>query len=129
MTAFNAILPLVAVLLGSLITYWVNVRTRARSKVDDAFREAIAAVAEADSRGKWLDNWSWDGASEDESAEVLVQYRRDSMLKYVQALADARAAVARASVYDPTLAQYYRGSMTGFAEGADKIIEHLRGHF
>src|SRR5437016_1402507 len=109
MTAFNAILPLVAVLLGSLITYWVNVRTRARSKVDDAFREAIAAVAEADSRGKWLDNWSWDGASEDESAEVLVQYRRDSMLKYVQVLADARAAVARASVYDPTLAQYYRG--------------------
>ena len=128
MTAFNAILPLVAVLLGSLITYWVNVRTRARNKVDDAFREAIAAVAEADSRGS-VDNFSWDGASEDESAKVLVQYRRDSMLKYVQALADARAAVARASVYDPTLAQYYRGGVTAFAEGPDKIIEHLRRHF
>jgi hypothetical protein len=80
MTAFNAILPLVAVLFGSLITYWINVRTRARSKVDDAFREAIAAVAEMDSRARWSDNFSWDGASEEEEAEVLVQYRRESVL-------------------------------------------------
>ena len=128
MTALNAILPLVAVLLGSLITYWVNVRTRVRSKVDDAFREAIAAVAEADSRRKWLENFEW-GAPPDEAAKMLLQVSRDSTLQWVQAVADARAAVARASVYDPTLAQYYRGPMRTFIEDPDKVIEHLRRHF
>jgi hypothetical protein len=41
-------LPLLSTLLGGGITYWVNVRQRRRTYVEDLFNAAIAAVAAAE---------------------------------------------------------------------------------
>lgn len=45
--ALDAFLPLVSVLLGAGLTYWLNVRQRRRNAIDDIFAAAIAAVAVA----------------------------------------------------------------------------------
>jgi hypothetical protein len=51
-SAADVVVPLASVLLGAAITYWLNVRTRRRTKVEDIFHDAIAAVAVAQaSRG------------------------------------------------------------------------------
>lgn len=47
-------MPLLSVLLGAAMTYWLNVRTRRRNHVEDAFNEAIAAVAVADASKSYL---------------------------------------------------------------------------
>lgn len=49
-----AVVPLLSVLLGAAMTYWLNVRTRRRNHVEDAFNEAIAAVAVADASKSYL---------------------------------------------------------------------------
>lgn len=43
--ALNVLTPLVSVLLGAALTYWLNVRTRRRSAAEDLVNAAIAAVA------------------------------------------------------------------------------------
>jgi hypothetical protein len=50
MTIFDALVPFGSVLLGSSITYWLNVRSRRRNLVDGYFDDAITAVAS----GTWL---------------------------------------------------------------------------
>jgi hypothetical protein len=44
-TVFNAIIPLVSLLIGSGITYLVNVGSRRRNYVEDLINQAIASVA------------------------------------------------------------------------------------
>jgi hypothetical protein len=44
----NAILPLVAIFAGAAITYWINVRQRRRTYIEDLFNAAIAAVSAAE---------------------------------------------------------------------------------
>jgi hypothetical protein len=127
-TLLSATLPLLSVLIGSAITYWLNVRARQRSHVDDVFREAIAAVAVASSRQKWLTNIEWEDAPQEEADRLLLENNRASSLAWAQSVNEARAAVARASVYDPSLTQYYRGSMRWFMENPDIVIGQLRKH-
>jgi hypothetical protein len=44
-TALNLLTPLFSVFLGAGITYWLNVRARQRTHIEDLFTAAIAAVA------------------------------------------------------------------------------------
>ena len=44
----NGAVPVLSVLLGAGLTYWLNVRQRRRSTVENLFDQAIAAVAVAD---------------------------------------------------------------------------------
>lgn len=48
MTVLDVVVPLVSLLVGSGITYWINVRERRHNYVDDLFNQAIAAVLMAD---------------------------------------------------------------------------------
>lgn len=50
----TAVLPLVSELLGGALTYWLNVRDRRRSFIEDLFNSAIAAVAVADASKSYL---------------------------------------------------------------------------
>lgn len=47
MTAALALIPVLSVLAGAAITYWLNVRSRKRTRVEDIYHDAIAAVAVA----------------------------------------------------------------------------------
>jgi hypothetical protein len=47
-TVLNIALPLLSVLFGAAITYWLNVRDRRRNYVENLFNEAIAATAAAE---------------------------------------------------------------------------------
>jgi hypothetical protein len=53
-TLFGAFVPVVSVLVGGGITYWLNVLARRRAHVEDQFNTAIAAVAVADASRHYL---------------------------------------------------------------------------
>ncbi len=125
-TLFNAVVPLVSLLIGSGITYWVNVRTQRRTRVDDVFHDAIAAVAVAVARHDFITQVApWQGASPEDHAAFSSQRGREGNENYVRAVADPRAAIARASAYDPGL-RSYRATTEDVYEKADEILGRLR---
>lgn len=127
MNFVGVVLPLVSVLIGSAITYWLNVRTRQRSRVEDVFHEAIAAVAVAVARHDFITAVApWRGATRDEHTAFTAQLGREGNAAYIRAVADARAAIARASAYDASLRPFYRAGSETVMEQADEIMEILR---
>lgn len=131
-SALSVALPFVSVLLGSTITYLASVRHRRRTAVEQAYHDAISAVALAQASHDFISELTpWRGASEDEVREVNNQIQREANLAYVRAESAARNAIARASAYDPTLADYLRpddrGSLAVHGR-ADKIMRHLRAN-
>lgn len=125
------VLPFVSVLLGAWITYALNVRQSRRTKVDDVFHDAIAAVAVAHASHDFIAELGpWRGGTQDEAREFTSQLGREGNLNYARAVADARAALARASAYDPRLSRYFKkdedlGTDTVYLQ-ADEIMQHLR---
>lgn len=45
MTATLALVPVLSVLMGAAITYWLNVHARNRTRVEDIYHDAIASAA------------------------------------------------------------------------------------
>lgn len=98
------VLPVTSTLLGAGITYWINVRNRRQTKREDVFHEAIGAVAVVEASRVTLTGLPpWKGASPGAFEEFMQELGKSQHLAYVHALASARAAVARASAYDPGL--------------------------
>ncbi|MFE5816557.1 hypothetical protein [Streptomyces sp. NPDC056479] len=127
MAAIDVALPLLSVLIGSAITYLLNVRTRRRSKVEDLFHAAIEAVAVTVARHHFYNRLhAWDGSTPEDHAELNRQMGREGMESYARAVAEARAALARASVYAPELKEYFGNNMDVVYFRADEIIEKLR---
>lgn len=124
----SAGLPFVSVLLGAGITYWTNVKQRRRTKVEDIFHEAIAAVAVASASREYWSDVLLPGASGQEQEDFNKEVRRVALWDAIKANAQARAAVARASAYDPSLQAFLSGpiaeSMTD--AHAEEVMRHLR---
>lgn len=128
MTALNFLTPLLAVLLGALITYWLNVRARRRSHVEDLFADAIAAVRVAEASKDYIRSvapWSPD-LSREEYVDFLNQLGREAAEDHIRKAAAAREALARVLEYRPELHRYYRGNATAVFEQADEIVALLR---
>lgn len=124
MTAALALIPVLSVLAGAAITYWLNVRSRKRTRVEDIYHDAIAAVAVAAAARNFITQVGpWQGATDDEYREFTSQLGRDGNERYVKAVADARGAIARASVFEPQLRRFY--TKTNGSEFDDALAEEI----
>jgi hypothetical protein len=122
----DAAVPLVSVLIGALITYWLNVREKRRSKVADIFHEAIAAVAMAVAAHDYITQVPpWLGCTPDAHKAFTAELGRAGNAGYIEAVAQARAAVARASAYDPSLRDFYRDTTAAIYERGDELMAKL----
>jgi hypothetical protein len=104
----DALVPLCSVLLGALVTYWVNVRARRRSAAEDVVNAAIAAIAIAEAYGSnatYLDQPDWIPAAEVEALQrrlVLTAMEQHNVRGQ-----EARAALARVLVFDTRVREHY----------------------
>lgn len=129
MTAALALIPVLSVLAGAAITYWLNVRTRNRTRIEDILHDAIAAVAVAAASADYIGQVGiWRGATPHEHQAFTARMGLEANERYIKAVAEARSAIARASAYEPSLRRFYAD--TGGAEFnnelADEIIDALR---
>lgn len=117
------VLPFASVLLGAGITYLVGVRTRRRTKVEEIYHDALAAVAVAVASHDFIASLEpWRGATPEETQAVNAQLAREGNLRFVEAVADARSALARASVYDQRLTEFIQPR-----SGGGRAIIYVRG--
>ncbi len=127
MTALNLLTPLFSVFLGAGITYWLNVRARQRTHIEDLFTAAIAAVAAAVASRDYISSVApWPDLSREEYVAFLNQIRREATANHLQKVAAAREALARVAPYRPDLEPYYRANTAAVYEQADEIIALLR---
>lgn len=121
------VLPFLSVGIGAWITYRLNVRDRARTRIEDILHDAIAAVAVAAATFNYVSGAApWRGATEAEWAEFVAALNREGYGRHLRAVADARSALARASAYEPTLRRFYEGTGLLDVSQADLIIDQLR---
>ena len=129
MEALTPFLPLISVLAPvvvlATISYWFGSRTRRRTKREEIFHNAIATVAEAEASINFMYRVDWTGGSPDGIRDLADQLGREGAERHARCVNSARAAVARASAYDPTLAQYYRKEVNGLLAHATAIIDRL----
>jgi hypothetical protein len=129
MTATLALIPVLSVLVGAAITYWLNVRTRNRTRTEDIYHDAIAAVAVAAASKNFITQVGrWQGATDDEYDAFTSRLGQEGNERYIKAVADARSAIARASAYEPGLRQFYaeRNGSEFDDTFADEIIGAIR---
>lgn len=129
MTATLALIPVLSVLAGAAITYWLNVRARNRTRIEDIYHDAIAAVAVAAASQNFITQVGpWRGATTDEYDAFTSRMGQEGNERYINAVADARSAIARASAYEPGLQRFYaRTSGSEFSDAfADEIIAAIR---
>lgn len=105
MTVLSALLPLVAVLAGAGITYWINVRQRRQNYIEDLFNAAIAAVSSAEASVDYLASVGRPTYMSDEGfAELQKWIVMEGMKSWATKQAQANAALARVLPYQPDLA-------------------------
>ncbi len=129
MTAALALIPVLSVLAGAAITYWLNVHSRNRTRIEDIYHDAIAAVAVAAASKDYIGQVGpWTGATNDEYTEFISRLGQDGTERYIKAVADARAAIARASAYEPDLRRFYAETSGSEFDAviADEIIAEIR---
>lgn len=126
MTVLNVLAPLVSVLLGAGITYWLNVRARRRNQVGNLFADAMAAAAVAEASKDYLRNVSWAGQSPEELSDFQAHLGRAAAENHVRRVAEAREALARVMPYRPELGPFYRTNLSAVYEQTDEIIALLR---
>jgi hypothetical protein len=104
----GAVVPLVSVFLGALVTYWVNVRARRRSSAEDLVNAAIAAVAvaEANQARSFRVNLPTDfegSDGEDLQRRLLLGAIESHNLR----VHEAREALAKVLALDDRIREYY----------------------
>jgi hypothetical protein len=105
----SALVPLVSVLIGALITYQLNVRTRKRTFVEDRFNEAIAAVAVADASQHYISSVSQPQWMADEQyRKLLADVNKVAIENHLKRAGDAREAMARVVMYLPEIKPFYQ---------------------
>jgi small neutral amino acid transporter SnatA (MarC family) len=122
----NVIVPLSSVLLGAALTYWLNVRERRRTLVEDQFNAAITAVAIADASQHYIKQFARpEHISDDEFAELLTAIARAAVEGATKRAAEAREAIARVIQYAPDMKPFYEDAQV-IVERPDEIIDALR---
>lgn len=115
----NAVVPLLSVLLGGALTYWLNVRARRRGQVENLFNQAITAVAVADASRHYLSAAFFkkpESMSDAEYRETTVQIERAAIENLAQRAGEAREALGRVLQYEPAVKPHY--------QTADSVVKH-----
>jgi len=121
----NATVPLASVLIGAGLTYWLGIRTRKRTFVEDLFNEAITAVAVADASQHYIRDVTQPQAlSVEEYVEVRKQVARVAIENHARAAGEARAALARVLQHEPRVRPYYVDP-TAVTNRPDEIVSFL----
>jgi hypothetical protein len=124
-TLMSAVIPLVSVLLGGALTYWLNVRARRRNRVEDLFDDAIAAVAVADASKSYLRSVAKPAAlSDNEYQSLLGSIAHNAIEAHMQRAAEAREAIAKVIQYEPKVQPFYADA-EAITSRADEIIKLL----
>jgi hypothetical protein len=111
-TFITAVVPLLSVLLGAFLTYWINVRIRRSNRIEDLFDEAIAATAVADASQNYLAGMGRpDGLSEQEYWQVVTSLARGGIENHVKRTSEAREAIARVAQYEPLVRPCYQDAV------------------
>jgi len=121
----SAIVPVVSVLLGAAITYWLNVRTRRKTFVEDQLNGAIAAVAIADASRHYLRSVARPEALSDRQyRELLADIAKAAVENHTKRAGEAREALARVMQYDPKVRAFYEDAQA-VTDRPIEIIDHL----
>jgi hypothetical protein len=123
MTVAPVVVPPLSVLLGAAMTYWLNVRSRKRNHIEDAFNEAVAV---ADASNSYLRHVSKPAEmSTDDYRALLAGMAKTAVENHTQRCGEAREALARVLPYEPAVKQYYENAEAATKQ-ADTIINVLR---
>ncbi len=128
MTVLNAVIPLVSLLIGSGITYWVNVRSRRQNYVEDLINQAIAAVTAAEESVDWTTSIGKPALmSDDDHARFQAWLITEGLKNWNTRVTDARLALARVMPYVPEVEDLLPFAPDGTHRGTHrKIVELLR---
>jgi len=111
-TVITATVPVLSVLLGAALTYWLNVRSRRHSSVEALFDAAIATTAVADASQHYLSGIGRPvGMAESDYQAMMSDIVRTGVENHVKRAAEAREAIARVVQYEPRLRPYYQDSV------------------
>lgn len=108
-TIMAAVVPLASVLVGSGVTYWLNVRGRRSSRIEDLFDAAISAsaVAEVSLNYPHLTGLGRPPGIADQDYRALdQQLSLDGFTNYFKRAGEAREAIARVLPYEPRVKPY-----------------------
>lgn len=126
--AMDALLSLVAVLVGAGITYVFNVRSRRDQKIEDAFHRALASVGALQASQQFVTDTGLGGGSLTPSTQVRLaeELQVDGHKQFAVALRTARIDVAAAGAYDEELSRYTSMSPQEYLESLDAIVSRIR---
>lgn len=121
----SSIVPLLSVLVGAALTYWLNVRARQRNHVIDLFNEAIAAVAIADASQHYIrDVAKPRSLTEEDHKDLLREIAKAAIENHTRHAGEARAALAQIYQYEPSVRRYYQDA-TAVVDRPAEIITFL----
>jgi hypothetical protein len=121
----GAIVPLASVLLGAGLTYWLNVRSRQRTYVEDLFNQAIAAVAVAEASQNYVRHIGQpEQLSEHDHQEMVREITKAAVENAARKAAEAREALARVLEFEPRVRPYYL-DVSAAVQRADEVIAVL----
>jgi hypothetical protein len=125
--AVNIAVPLVGLLLGSWLTYWLNFRQRTRTYVADLFARAIESVYAAEASVEYTAGAGRPILLSDEGwGQLQDWFVSESMKNWRNRLDDANVAVARVRLYRPEVADYLPLHLDMQHRDIDPLIEVLR---
>lgn len=113
-TIMAAVVPLVSVLVGAGVTYWLNVRTRRSNRIEDLFNAAICATAVADVSLNYphLSGFGRPPGIADQDYRALdEQLNLVGFNNYFTRAGEAREAIARVLPYEPRVKPYYENAV------------------
>jgi len=121
----TATVPLLSVLIGAALTYWLNVKARQRDNVLDTFNQAITAVAVADASQHYISDVAKPRTfSEDDHREVLREIAKVAIEGATLHAGEARAALAKVYQYEPGVKRYYEDA-SAVVDRPSEIIAYL----
>jgi hypothetical protein len=125
-TVIGAVVPLFSALMGLTLTYWINVRTRKTTFIEDLFNNAIAAVAVADASIDYIRGIARPAEMpEDDHRDLLVNMARAAVENNIKRTTEAREALARLLPYAPWVQPYYEDPATLTHDRLQEVIRLL----
>lgn len=127
MLAVNILAPFLSLLAGAALTYWLNVRQRRRSYVDDLFNDAIAAVFAAEASVEYSSNVGRpDRLSDKNWQELQDWFTTEGVKNWWSRQLEANIAVARVRAYQPEVADHLPVRVDMTHRDVTPLIEVLR---
>lgn len=128
MTVVDALVPFFAVILGAAITYWLNIRLRRHTLIEDSFTEATAALSLMLAASEFVPSYGkWHASvSEEERIALEKEIAREATVTFIRSLSVARGAVAKCIPYRPSLGYVLDEPALYLRDHASEIIVQLQ---